>query len=500
MGRKKGIMFQGTSSDVGKTILCTALCRILKQDGYHVAPFKAQNMTLNSYVTIQGDEIGIAQALQAEAAGVMPAVEMNPILLKPKADMEAQVVVLGKPLKDMTAKGYRRDYLPKARQIVKECLEKLQTEYEVLVAEGAGSTAEVNLRDGDIVNMAVAEMADLPVVLVADIDRGGVFASIVGTLDLLTPEERNRVVGLVINKFRGDPDLFRSGIDFLEERTGKPVLGVIPYLEHGIAEEDSASISRHRAQAGALEIAVIQLPRIANFGDVHPLDHLPDMTLRYVRNGEPIGYPAAVIVPDTTNPLGDLAYLKEKGYQAELEKLVAEGVPVMGIGAGCYLLGNKLTGSDGLTGMEGMNLLDLNTTITADPSARRLTGKITAAGGKQWEEQVGTEVQGYYLQSGNLEFGSGIEVLLELEGKPVLFGSSERPVLGTQLHQLFYNREVLLAWVNDLRRYHGLAPLEAQDLPYHNQEQSFDQLAAEVRKHLNMPLLYQLMGLSPSDS
>lgn len=499
MVKGKGIMLQGTASDVGKTILCTALCRILKEDGYRVAPFKAQNMTLNSYVTVDGHEMGTAQVLQAQAAGVLPRVEMNPILLKPKADMEAQVVVLGKPLKDMTAKGYRREYLPKARQVVRDCLVKLQEEYEVLVAEGAGSAAEVNLRDGDIVNMAVAEMADLPVVLVADIDRGGVFASIVGTLELLTPEERERVVGLIINKFRGDPDLFRSGIDFLEERTGRPVLGVIPYLEHGIAEEDSASISRRRCQTGALELAVLQLPRIANFGDVHPLAHLPGMTLRYVRRGETIGRPAAVIVPDTTDPLGDLAYLQENGYQAELVRLAGDGVPILGIGAGCYLLGKRITGKDG-SERQGLNLLDCHASLTGKPLAGRVTGRVTGARGDWWQDLAGTEIQGYFLRPGQLQLGAGTTVWLELEDGPVLFGSPGEKVLGTELHELFQNTGVLLAWVNGMRRDQGLNPLTAGELPYHNQEQSFDRLAAEVRKHLNLKLLYQLMGLSPGDA
>lgn len=499
MKKAKGIMLQGTASDVGKTILATALCRIFKEDGYRVAPFKAQNMTLNSYITFDGLEMGVAQALQAEAAGVLPKVEMSPIILKPKGEMEAQVVIMGKPLQEMTAKNYRREYLPKARLIVQNCIEQLQSDYEVLVIEGAGSAAEVNLKDGDIVNMATAEMADSPVLLVADIDRGGVFASIIGTLDLLTEAERERVVGLVINKFRGDLDLFRSGIEFLEERTGKPILGVIPYLEHNIDDEDSTSLNHYQAQTGDLEIAVLQLPRIANFSDLHRLSRIPGVMLRYVRGRESLGSPAAVIVPDTANPLADLDYLRAKGYQKELEALVAQGVPVLGIGAGCQLLGNTITANDGSAGAEGLGFLSLGTSLLAETSTRRIDGSITYGQGEPWDNLIGIGVKGFELNSSQMILGSEVQVLLTMDEWPALIGTKDALILGTNLHGFLDNTELLLAWLNELRHRQGLALFTSENLVDLDRELAFEQLGSQVREHLNMPLLYQLMGLPVRD-
>lgn len=498
MATGKGIMLLGTASDVGKTILCTALCRIFKQDGFKVAPFKAQNMTLNSFVTADQREIGIAQALQAKAAGVVPQVEMNPILLKPKADMESQVIVMGKPLQDMTAKSYRQEYIPRARQVVQDCLKFLQSEYEVLVAEGAGSAAEVNLKDGDIVNWAVAEMADLPVILVADIDRGGVFASIIGTLDLITPEERDRVVGLIINKFRGDIDLFHSGVEFLKERTGKPVLGVIPYLEHGIAEEDSTSISSYHPQPGEVEIAVLKLPRIANFADVHPLAHLSGISLRYVQGGEPIGNPQAVILPDTTNPIADLEYLKSKGYHVELTKLQAQSIPILGIGAGCYLLGETIHDPEG-TPHPGLGLLPLTTALGEDARTTRVDSVVTSVQGEMWKGLSNIKIRGYELSIGEITFTPEVQFFVETGDGAALFGTPDGQVLGTQIHEIFNNKELLLAFVNRLRRSKELPPLSIEHCRALDQEEAFDRLAAEVRKYLDVPLLYRLMGLSPSD-
>ena len=498
MGKGKGIMLQGTASDVGKTVLCTALCRLFMQDGFRVAPFKAQNMTLNSYVTADGGEMGTAQALQALAAGVEPRVEMNPILLKPTGDLEAQVVVLGKPLADMTARGYRRDYLPQARRVVQECLQELQAGYELLVAEGAGSCAEVNLRDGDIVNMFVAETADLPVVLVADIDRGGVFASIIGTLELLTPAERERVVGIIVNKFRGDRELFRSGVEFLEEKTGKPVLGVIPYLEHGIAEEDSASLSRHRARPGEVEIAVLKLPRIANFTDVQVLSLVPGVSLRYVKGGEAIGPASAVIIPDTTNPAADLGYLRAQGYAEELAALRGQGVPVLGLGAGCYLLGETLQAGAG-TVHPGLGWLPMAAVLEGPREGVRVEGLVTGTRGKSWQGLEGAPVQGYELRGGRLSWTGPVQTWVAVNGQEMLFGSEDGLVLGTQLHGVFHNRELLLAFVNKLRQTKGLPPLTQADCRGLDLEAAFDRLAAGVRPHLNLPLLYQLMGIPSRD-
>lgn len=492
-------MLQGTASDVGKTILSTALCRIFKEDGYGVAPFKAQNMTLNSYITDEGLEMGIAQALQAQGAGVEPQVEMNPIILKPKGDLEAQVIVLGKPLKDMTAKAYRREYLPQARGIVQNSLKILQAEYELIIMEGAGSPVEVNLKDGDIVNMAAAEMADAAVILVADIDRGGVFASVIGTLELLTPRERERVIGLIINKFRGDLDLFQSGIEFLEERTGKPVLGVIPYIEHGLGDEDSTSLNSHRTSVGEMEILVLQLPRIANFADFQLVNNLPGVALRYIKGNRILdlgrNMPAAVIIPDTNSPMDDLAYIKAKGYHRELEVLARQGVPILGIGSGSYLLGQALIDHDGRSRQKGLGLLAMETTLTKDGMARPVQGSITNAKGEPWDHLLGTEVRGFALVKGQVELTPQVNIYLETPGQPLLIGSPDGLIMGTELQQFFNNRELLLAWLNQVRRGLGLAELAAQEIQGNDPETAFSQLADHVRRHLNMPLLLQLAGL-----
>ena len=309
----KTIMFQGTSSHVGKSILTTALCRIFKQDGYRVTPFQAQNMALNSYVTPSGGEMGRAQVAQAEAAGLEPAVEMNPVLLKPTGNSRSQVIVMGRPIGVMSASEYHAGYSKKLLGVIGDCLDELQQRYDIVVIEGAGSPAEVNLKANDIVNMRIALMVQAPVFLIADIDRGGAIASVVGTISLLEPEEQDRVQGIILNKFRGDINLLRPAFDIILAKTGKPVVGVIPHLENiGIDDEDSVSLDDKKNQAGRdLEIAVIRLPKISNFTECDALSREPDVSLRYVRQGEPLGQPDLIILPGSKNTTEDLLYLKE---------------------------------------------------------------------------------------------------------------------------------------------------------------------------------------------
>lgn len=324
----KYIMLQGTSSHVGKSILTTALCRIFLQDDYKVVPFKAQNMALNSYVTKTGEEMGRAQVAQAEAAGLEPIVEMNPVLLKPTGNSTSQVILLGKPVGTMSAKEYHNGYSLKALSVVEQTLEKLSNEYEVVVIEGAGSPAEVNLKANDIVNMRVAKMLNAPVLLIADIDRGGALASIVGTLELLDQDERDLIKGLVINKFRGDINLLKPALDFLEEKTGKPVLGVIPHLDNlGIDDEDSVSLEDKNNTAllskkAEIDIAIIRTPKISNFTDFDSLAIEPDVNLRYVKQGDAIGNPDLIILPGSKNTSEDLLYIRDKGYEKDILALV----------------------------------------------------------------------------------------------------------------------------------------------------------------------------------
>ncbi|GAB6158355.1 cobyric acid synthase [Desulfotomaculum varum] len=509
MALAKTIMIQGTSSHVGKSLLCTALCRIFKQDGFRVAPFKAQNMALNSYVTLDGGEIGRAQGAQAEAAGVIATVQMNPILLKPKQDLHAQVIVLGKPLADMSARDYRQHFLPRAADLVQQCLAELRQQYDVLVIEGAGSPAEVNLKDRDIVNMRTAFWAAAPVILTADIDRGGVFASLVGTLELLEPRERQKVAGFIINKFRGDIELLRPGLDFLEQRTGLPVLGVVPYLhDHGIAEEDSVALTNpaHAPAGGELDIVVIKLPRISNFTDFDLLSRVPGVSLRFVGQAAGLGQPDAVILPGTKNTVADMLYLKEQGLDQAIIALVRDGMPLVGICGGYQMMGSMLydpLGSEaGLGHVPGLGLLDIETTFGAVKEVHRCTACISCPE-LTWHKKEG-QLTGYEIHTGQVVLGSGVQPLLRItsrSGRPVWLadGAVARggQVFGTHLHGLFDNSQLLLDWVNYLRQRKGLAPLTADRLPV-CRENRYDRLAEQMRRHLDMNKIYQIMGLGAS--
>ncbi len=511
MTKAKAIMLQGTSSNVGKSVLGTALCRIFYQDGFRTAPFKAQNMALNSAVTPDGGEIGRAQAAQAEAAGIKPTVDMNPILIKPKQDMHSQIIVRGKPLGDMSAKDYRNKYLPTAEGVVLESLNKLKEEYEVLVIEGAGSPAEVNLKDKDIVNMKTAELADAPVLLVADIDRGGIFASIIGTLELLEPHERERVKGLIINKFRGDIDLFKPGIDFLEEKTGIPVLGVIPYMhDHGIDEEDSVGLSRYKDNENPhapIQIAVIQLPRISNFTDINPFLSLPETGVRFVKKGQPIGEVDAVIIPGTKNTILDLIYLKEQGYDKEIQKLKEEGKYIIGIGGGYQILGEKLLDPKGMeagTGIgsqDGLGLLPCITTYDEQENTNQVEAKILADIGI-WKELKGQSVTGYEIYMGHMEINGNDQLFLEITQRSgqkvsVYDGNyaEKGKVFGTHIHGFFDNANIMLAFINSIRAEKGLELLKEPDLEIYQKEKNYDRAADLVRKSLDMKKVYQIMNL-----
>lgn len=508
MRQARCVMLQGTSSHVGKSLLCTALCRIFHQDGYLTAPFKAQNMALNSTITPEGGEIGRAQGVQAEAAGVAASVLMNPLLLKPKQDMQSQLVVLGSPVADLSAREYRRDFLPEAVSIVQDCIERLKTEYEVLVIEGAGSPAEVNLKDRDIVNMKTAELAESPVLLVADIDRGGVFAALIGTLELLDDRERERVKGFIINKFRGDLELLQPGLDYLTEKTGLPVLGVIPYMhDHGIDEEDSVSLAEHKGWGNAdapIQIAVLQLPHISNFTDMNALRGLPDTRTRYVKKGEAIGKVDMLIIPGTKNSIMDLLYLKKEGYEREISSLAREGAVIAGICGGYQMLGEKLLdplGTEaGIGSLEGLGLLPVTTTFKACKSTHQVKAKILTGEGF-WKRVQGQPVSGYEIHMGQSELRSDAVPLLEIQSRSqqpvnVLDGTSASGgrIFGTYLHGIFDNANLTQALINDLRHDKGLEQLKQQDLPFYRSRQKYDALADRVRESLNMSRIYKIMG------
>lgn len=516
------LMIQGTASDVGKSILTAALCRILVQDGWHTAPFKSQNMSLNSYVTFDGKEIGRAQGVQADACRILATTDMNPILLKPKQDMVAQVVVHGKPYSDLDARTYRESYLPQAEAIVKDALDRLRSEYDIVVLEGAGSPAEVNLKDRDIVNMRLAGWADAPVLLVADIDRGGVFASIVGTLEILEPEERDRVKGFIINKFRGDVSLLKPGLDWLEERTGKPVLGVIPYLPQlGIEDEDSASLDskrmRKRAQSmpeksqDQLDVAVIRLPRLSNFTDFDPLQEEQDVHFRYITHLSDWGTPDVVLLPGSKNTMDDLRYLNESGLALRIKTFAQdENGWIAGICAGYQMLGAKLLDPDGYESdhpeLEGLGLLPTETVFTSSKRTVQVRGSSSLF---IEEGSPGLIIDGYEIHMGRTRFLKDIVMPFQIKAytndeafalDKDLHGDGavidQGRVWGTYVHGILHNDDFRRAWLNRIRKMKGLAPVEGGLRFKERREAAFDRLADHVRSHLDMQRVYEMMKVS----
>lgn len=497
------IMVQGTASDVGKSVLTTALCRIFVQDGWKTAPYKSQNMALNSYVTLDGKEIGRAQGVQAEACGIAAATDMNPILIKPTGDMNAQIVVHGKPLEEMSAWRYREEYIPLAEGIVIEALDRLRAEYDVVVLEGAGSPAEINLKDRDIVNMRMAKWADAPVLLVADIDRGGVFASIVGTLELLEEDERCRVKGIIINKFRGDISLLQSGLDWLEERTGIPVLGVIPHMPRlDIEAEDSVVLEKRQEQPGnadkEIDIAVIRLPRISNFTDFDPLEAEPDVSLRYVESADQLGQPDILIIPGSKNTLADLLYLKQSGLAEAVDKQVKKGRFLAGICGGYQMLGRKLLDPEQVESVhgeaDGLDYLPLVTTFYAEKRTERFSG-LAVCTHPAWPTMQGLAIEGYEIHMGQTTSLARVHPLLSNNGQPEGAISEEGRIFGTYVHGIFHNDEFRRQYLNMVRIHKNLAPIE-EILPFRSRQiEAFDRLASHVRTHLDMEQLYNILGI-----
>lgn len=499
----KTLMVQGTASSAGKSILVTALCRILRQDGYRVAPFKAQNMALNSYVTPDGGELGRSQAVQAEAAGAAMTVDMNPILLKPEGDARCQVVVRGRPWRTLSATEYY-DFKSELWPIALASLARLREQYEVVVIEGAGSPAEVNLRENDIVNMRVAIAAGAPVLLVADIDRGGVFASLVGTLELLEPEERATVKGLVINRFRGDLSLLRDGLDFLTRRTGVPVLGVIPYIRDlRVAEEDSVAIeggwSDHTR--AVLDVAVIGFARIANFDDYDPLRAEPGVRLRLVRDARDLAHPDLIILPGTKATLADLAQFRVSGLAEAVLARARAGTPVIGICGGYQMLGRVLRDpthvESPLAEAPGLGLLPVETTFAAEKSTYRVKGRALPGPGLL-AYAAGEEIEGYEIHMGQSE-GEAMAALRieERLGQAVDARdgavSADGLVLGTYVHGLFARegfRRALLRWLAERK---GVTLPEAG--PRFEVEREYDRLADVVRASVDVATIYRLVGL-----
>ncbi|WP_374585796.1 cobyric acid synthase [Pseudoduganella sp.] len=436
------LMVQGTTSDAGKSTIVAALCRLLKQDGVKVAPFKPQNMALNSAVTVDGGEIGRAQALQAIAAGIPPHTDMNPVLLKPSSDIGAQVIIHGKVRGDMNARDYHQ-YKTVAMAAVLESHQRLLAQYETVVVEGAGSPAEINLRERDIANMGFAEAVDCPVILCADIDRGGVFAHIVGTLACLSESERQRIIGFVINRFRGDIKLLEPGLDWLERQTGKPVLAVLPYL-HGLYLDAEDAVQAVQAERGAFRIVVPSLPRMSNHTDFDALRAHPEVDLRFVRKGEAIPPADLIILPGSKNTRADLAALQEGGWPQAIARHLRYGGKVIGICGGFQMLGRQVHDPHGVEGLAGsaagLGLLDMETELTRDKRLAQVSGQCAFAE---------APVSGYEIHMGVSQGGALAQPAFVIDGRPEGALGADGQVLGTYLHGLFDHPQAgraLLRW------------------------------------------------------
>lgn len=488
----KAIMIQGTMSDAGKSLLCTGLCRVFYQDGYRVAPFKSQNMAPNSYITSEGLEMGRAQAVQAEAAGVAPSVLMNPILLKPSTDMGSQVIVNGHDRGHFNA----RDYYAMKNTLtgdVKSAYEQLAGEYDIIVIEGAGSPAEINLKADDFVNMGMAKIAKAPVILVGDIDRGGVFAQLYGTIALLDLDEQAMVKATVINKFRGDPTLFEEGIGMIRELTLKPVAGVLPYLKVDIQEEDSlGEKSGHSLGEGLLDIAVIGLPRISNFTDVAPLEAMAGIDVRFAGKAEELGTPDLIILPGTKNPVSDLKWLSDTRLNQAIIKLAQAGVPILGIGGGFQLLGSQIQDIESNEIIQGLELLAVDTIVTKNKLPRQIAGEFLKVHGS-FQALKGVSVTGYENHKGSTTLRQDAKPFIQLKDG-TMDGCQMGNVYGTNLHGLFDSascREAILLALS-CRKGVTLPDLSFDWQSY--RETQYNLLADAIRASLNMKLIYDILN------
>ena len=493
----KSLMIQGTASDAGKSLIAAGLCRILKQDGYTVVPFKSQNMALNSFITKKGFEMGRAQVVQAEAAGIDPDVRMNPVLLKPTSDRKSQVVFMGKVLKDMDAVDYhefKQELLPK----IKEVYQELDQEYDAIILEGAGSPAEINLNERDIVNMGMARLVDAPVILVADIDKGGVFASIYGTIELMPEEDRKRIKGVLINKFRGDVALLQSGIDMIEELTQVPVLGVVPYADIDIDSEDSVALGnkgRTFNQEKDLDVAIITLKRISNFTDFHSLEIQPDVSVRYVMPGDAIGNPDLLILPGSKNTIEDMQVLQDSGIVDQIRQCADQGIRIFGICGGFQLLGKKISDPNHveseLDEIEGLGLLDVETQM----QGTKRTTQVQA-------EHEGQLLEGYEIHMGETEISDQVSpfsriVLQNGEETSRYDGavSLDKRIQGTYLHGVFDNSQWTRDYLNQIRLEKGLEPITDQAIDLKEfKDLQYDKLAAIIRDAVDMKKIYQIMN------
>ncbi len=494
-------MIQGTMSNVGKSVVTAGLCRIFHQDGYRVAPFKSQNMALNSFITKEGLEMGRAQVMQAEAAGTEPVVAMNPILLKPTNDTGSQVIVNGEVLGTMSARDYfqmKKDLVP----AIRKAYQSLEDAYDILVIEGAGSPAEINLKEDDIVNMGIAKLTKAPVLLVGDIDRGGVFAQLYGTVALLDEEERHLIKGLIINKFRGDKTILDPGVSMLEDLTGIPVIGVTPYLEICLEDEDSLSERLEgNTPVDLIDIAVIRLPRISNFTDFNVFESIEGVSVRYVSSSAALGNPDLIFLPGTKNTMRDLLWMRQNGLEAAVLKQQQSGTVIFGICGGYQMLGKTITDPDTVEEggtVRGMGLLDMDTVFESEKERTRVEGRFEKVGGIL-SGLSGMPLYGYEIHMGrSAPSTAGVNTLTQIEnsltGACRPDGACQGNVYGTYIHGIFDREESASALVRSLAKAKGIPEEMGTVMDFSVfKEQQYDLLADGLRAHLNMPEIYRIL-------
>ena len=497
----KVIMIQGTMSNAGKSLVTAGLCRVFKHDRYKVAPFKSQNMALNSFITKEGLEMGRAQVMQAEACGIEPSVNMNPILLKPTNDVGSQVIVNGEVLGNMSA----RDYYKRKTELIPHIMKaynNLDKEYDIIVIEGAGSPAEINLKENDIVNMGMAKLVNSPVLLVGDIDRGGVFASIAGTLMLLEEDERKMIKGTIINKFRGDVNILKPGLDMIEEITETPVVGVVPYMELDIDDEDSLSERfNNKGTVDLIDIAVIRLPRISNFTDFNTFEYIPGVSLRYVKSVRELKDPDMIILPGTKNTMEDLKWLRESGLEAQILKQAAKGKVIFGICGGYQMLGMELSDPFNVESggtMAGIGLLPTKTIFEEEKVRTRVSGNFNEVSGILAELSY-VEFEGYEIHMGQTTYDFNEEELTTIDnvnGEDIIKndGLYKDNVYGSYIHGIFDKEEVSKAIVESLCIHKGIdySSISTVDIEKYKEEQ-YDKLAEGIRNSLDMKAIYKIL-------
>ena len=494
----KVIMVQGTMSGAGKSLLVAGLCRIFKQDGYKVAPFKSQNMALNSYITEEGLEMGRAQVMQAQAAGIKPSVLMNPVLLKPTNHIGSQVIVNGEVLGNMKASEYFA-YKKKLIPDIKKAFRQLAAENDVIVIEGAGSPAEINLRENDIVNMGMAEMVDAPVLLVGDIDRGGVFAQLLGTLMLLTEEEKKRVGGLIINKFRGDKTILDPGLVMLEEKGDKPVVGVVPYMEIDVEDEDSLTERFDKKEVKLIDIAVVHYPRISNFTDMTIFEHQKGVSVRYVTKPSELESADMIILPGSKNTMGDLMWMRQNGMEAAIKKYQGRK-PIFGICGGYQMLGEWIEDpykvEEGGV-LRGMELLPVKTVLTTKKVRTQVKGSFLSMEGiLQPLSQM--ELEGYEIHMGETTYTSPVKQVADIQEfrqeASKTDGAQKNMVYGTYVHGIFDHGEIAAKIITLLAANKGvtLENLEMEDYECYREKQ-YDLLADTLRANMDMDAVYGML-------